>query len=401
MRIAIFHNQPGGGARRALHGFARELRQRHSIDVYTLTTADDVFLDDYEIADTVVRMPYAARKPIRFGLYANDVRRRRDFHDLVAVNVEAARRIDVGGYDVVLVDVCRYTLIPPILTQLRTPSVYYAHDPPARSASEDWTPAQSGWGRARDLWHKPFLDRQAKLLTEQQASAVRAATRVSTNSHYTAGRYRTAFGVEATVCPPGVDAASEMKRARNRKEVLAVGELEPHKGYPFLVDALACMEAGDRPTLRIVANRANPVERARLESRAREQRVRCVIELGLSHGALDDAYHRAGAFVFSAHSEPLGLAPLEAMAHGVPVVAVGEGGVSETVIDEVTGFLVPRDARQFASRLQELLGDELLARRFGSNGRAAIADRWNWTDRAAALDAVLEAAARREEVSAS
>ena len=41
VRIAVVHNQPSGGARRALHGFCAQWRDRHAIDVYTLETADD------------------------------------------------------------------------------------------------------------------------------------------------------------------------------------------------------------------------------------------------------------------------------------------------------------------------------------------------------------------------
>lgn len=399
MRIAIFHNQPGGGARRALHGFAGRLHRRHTIDVFTLTSSDQTFLRDEDIADTVVRFPYAPRKPIRFGLFANDVQRRRDFRDLIAANGAAAGRIDAAGYDVVLVDVCRYLLIPPILAQLRTPSVYYAHDPPARAGNEAWVVAQTRWGRARDLWHKPFLDRQARLVAEWQRAAVRNATSVCTNSSYTAAHYRDAFGIEAVVCPPGVDLAAKVDDERDCTRVLAVGEVEPHKGYPFLVDALARLDARVRPQLHIIAHRANPVEQARLELRAREKGVHCMIELGVTDAGLEEAYRRSGAFVFSAHSEPLGLAPLEAMAHGLPVVAVGEGGVLETVKDGVTGFVVPRDAQAFASRLQLLLSEEKLARRIGSNGRTMIEGRWSWPDRSAALEGALAAATRRAKVS--
>lgn len=62
---------------------------------------------------------------------------------------------------------------------------------------------------------------------------------------------------------------------------------------------------------------------------------------------------------------------MEAMACGVPVVATDVGGVSDVVVDGVTGFLVPpSDQRAFASALVSLLSDPAVASRMGAAGRA-------------------------------
>jgi glycosyltransferase involved in cell wall biosynthesis len=395
VRIAVFHNQPGGGARRALHGFVTELRPRHAIDVYTLTTADDAFLHDNDIATRVVREQYAPRRPVRFGLYLNDVRRARDLSDLVELNARVAARIDAAGYDVVYVDACQYTLVPPIVSSLRTPAVYYAHDPPARAVAEHWQPARTRWARLRDGWHKPFLDRNSERLAAFQRRSAHAAGAVVANSRHTASRFRGAFGVDARVCPPGVTVGEEPVTTARGGEVLSVGELEPHKGYPFLVDALARLDPSDRPALRIVANRANTVERQRLERRAARAGVTLAIDIGLPDDQLQRAYDRAAVFVFAAHEEPLGLAPLEAMARATPVVVVGEGGVPETVVDGVTGYVTPRDVDAFAGRLDALLHDEGQRGRLGANAREHVERHWNWPARAAALEHVLVEVAER------
>ena len=69
--------------------------------------------------------------------------------------------------------------------------------------------------------------------------------------------------------------------------------------------------------------------------------------------------------------EPLGLTPMEAQAAGKPVVAVGAGGVLETVVDGETGLLVPaRDAGAMADALLDLLRRPDRQRRMGEAGRA-------------------------------
>lgn len=402
MRIAVFHNQPSGGARRALHGFCRELRgdnsrSGNSIDVFTLSTADSEWLRDQDVADNVFVHELKREKPVRFGLYLNDLLRRRDLDELERVNAEIARAIDAGGYDVVLVDICRFTLVPAILSSLRTPSVFYAHNGPARLEGGEWDSPQTRWAAGRDLWHRPFLRAHERRIAGIQEAGARAATQVVANSQHTARRMRIAFGVDAVACPPGVELppTSSFPRAAPpgtlpipAPYVLSVGEIEPRKGFLFLVDAIGRVPAEIRPRLRILANRANPVERDHLEARSRELGVYLDVVVDPPQRELWRTYDQAEVFVYAAHNEALGLAPLEAMARAVPVVAVAEGGVTETVTD-ASGFLTRRDPGDFARRLTELLTAPTERVRLGAGGRQLVEQRWSWPERAAALDDVL------------
>lgn len=79
--------------------------------------------------------------------------------------------------------------------------------------------------------------------------------------------------------------------------------------------------------------------------------------------------------VFVLAAEPAGCpnASLEAMARGLPVIATDVGGISEQVVDAVTGRLVPRgDAAAFAAALVELASDADKRVTFGSAGRKRI-----------------------------
>ncbi len=398
MRIAVFHNQPSGGARRALHGFCSHLRAEHTIDVYTFTTADDTWLHDADVADRVVRSELRRRRPITAGLYLNDVARARDLSQLVAAYKDVAGRVDDAGYDVVLVDICQYTLVPSVLTDLRTPSVFYAHNGPAWLEDRSWDPPTDLRARTRDVWHRPFADALARRVVRIQADAARAASRVVTNSDHTARRLRAAYGVDAVVCPPGIDIPPVVPTPESAY-VLSVGEVEPRKGYAFLVDALACIEEPLRPPLRIIANRANPIELAQLVRRARGAGVNMEILVDPPASLLWSSYDESRLFVYAAHHEALGLAPLEAMARATPVVAIGEGGVAATVVPGRTGELTPRDPGAFGHAVRALLIDDGRRRRYGAEARRVAESNWSWPARAAALESLLVATAEQHQAS--
>ncbi|HEV7663631.1 MAG TPA: glycosyltransferase family 4 protein [Chloroflexota bacterium] len=175
-----------------------------------------------------------------------------------------------------------------------------------------------------------------------------------------------------------------------RHGVLFVGRLTPHKGVDRLLAALP-----DGAHLRLVGSSGHdalPPERdypALLRRLAADRDVDFV-------GTADDSdlpllYRSAEVFVLPSVertiygravkvSELLGLAVLEAMASGTPVVASRVGGVSEIVQDGVTGFLVPPDDQSaLHDRLALLLGDPALARRMGACAREVVLERFTWT----------------------
>src|SRR5690606_38167121 len=85
-------------------------------------------------------------------------------------------------------------------------------------------------------------------------------------------------------------------------------------------------------------------------------------------------YYAAGdVAVTTPWYEPFGLTPLEAMACGRPVVGSAVGGISFTVEDGRTGFLVPpRDPEALAARLTRLLTDASLRERMGRAARDRV-----------------------------
>lgn len=88
-------------------------------------------------------------------------------------------------------------------------------------------------------------------------------------------------------------------------------------------------------------------------------------------------YENCYAVLFMAENEDWGLAPLEAMAAGKPVIAVNEGGYTEAVQHGETGVLVDAAPTVIGAAMTELAEDEEMAAMLGKHGREVV-EKYTW-----------------------
>ena len=195
-------------------------------------------------------------------------------------------------------------------------------------------------GRLRSALVRPVM---AQLARWDRATASRV-TRFVANSAHVAGRIGRYYNREASVLHPPVDTGFFTPAAVHPEPYfLVVSALVPYKRIDVAIDAAT--RAG--VPLRIVGT--GP-DLARLRARG----GRDVQFLGaLDNDALRAQYQGARALVLPA-VEDFGIAPVEAMACGRPVIALGEGGATETVVPGVTGWLVAEQTPDaFASAMRD------------------------------------------------
>lgn len=393
MRIGIYHNQPPGGARRALYHLGCQLASRHEVDVYTLSSSAEDVLSSSDFARRIITQPFAPRPQVRFGLYLNDYRTWLDLRSLDQVSRQVAAAIDAEDYDVVLADVDRFIGAPFLLRYLQSPVLYYSHEPPRRFSEAECRPEAlplSRWERARLVWRRPASTVIDETCRRAEQINARGADAIVTNSHYNRGQIRRYYGVDASVCYLGVDGTRFRPQNADRiqDEILSVGALEPHKGFDFLIRGLA--RSRTHPRLRIVAGGGHPRMASYLESLAQDEGVELTIERNLSDQQLCDRYARATFVAFTPYLEPFGLVPLEAMASGAAVVGIDEGGVAESVRHEVSGLLVERNERALAEAIDRLMMDQRLRQTMGKNGRAIALEEWSWDAAGRRIESHLE-----------
>jgi glycosyltransferase involved in cell wall biosynthesis len=198
-----------------------------------------------------------------------------------------------------------------------------------------------------------------------------------------------ASGVEPDLFTPSTTtrAAARVRYgvADDMRLVVVVGALEERKGHAVLLDALSMLAD---PRLRVLCA-GEGAARAALEARR--------AALGLDDtvrflGRVDDIatlLAAADLMVMPSHQEGLGVAALEAMAAGVPVIASRVGGLPEAVQDGETGILVPPgDAAALALAIARLAADRTLARCLGDRGAARVHERFTMAGMANATQAL-------------
>ena len=228
--------------------------------------------------------------------------------------------------------------------------------------------------------------------TYPRATAIIALTETSANS------LRARFASPVQVIPSAVDVPplrSDREAAIGRRRIIGVGRLETEKGFDRLVDAFASF-SGDLPdwSLRILGEGSR---RGSLEQQIRD--------LGLSDRVTMPGWIRpvweelAAATIFALPSRYEGFpsALLEAMAVGVPSVAVDCASGPRAVIDDLnTGLLVANEVVGLSDGIRRLIADDELRERIGAAGQKVV-ERFAWDKMVDAYESVLlNAASQRE-----
>jgi len=167
----------------------------------------------------------------------------------------------------------------------------------------------------------------------------------------------------------------------NHLRVGMLGELSPVKGQKEFVRAAAIITAQLPNVEFLIAGQDNSADgeyrrelMQSIESAGLRQRI-SVIESRID---VAEFLSQLDVFVSASSSEAFGLAIVEAMAAGVPVVATATGGAREIITDNQTGRLVPvGDIDDLAKRIGELLADSAERKRLASNARKKTAEEFS------------------------
>jgi glycosyltransferase involved in cell wall biosynthesis len=385
MRIALFYNIPSGGAKRTIYESTKRLSTRHTIDVYTFTTAGHDFADIRPYANKYQCFEYhfAPLLGSPFGRF-NQAIRLSDLRRMDQSSKRVAQIIESRSYDLVYAHPCQVTQSPMILQHLKEiPTVYYLQEPPR--AFYEKKPIRPFY-KNNGSWFRSFLNNIDPLLLTYNSTMrkvdldnTRSANKVLVNSNFVSQVVKDIYNINPCLSYHGVDIEKfRIIPGEKRDMVLSVGSLTPLKGFDFLIKSIAHIPGKFRPPLVIASNFQMPEEKKYLEEMASNLEVELILLNNVADEELVALYNSTRLTVYAPIQEPFGLVSLESMACGTPVVAVREGGVQEAVIHEHTGLAVDRDPAQFAEAIQSLLSQPELVRQYGQNGREQVMQKWTW-----------------------
>jgi glycosyltransferase involved in cell wall biosynthesis len=261
--------------------------------------------------------PKIEARTIHTSFLQNVARKASDYRRLLPLYPRAARSFNLRGFDLI---VSSSHCVAKGVDARGIPHITYCH-----------TPMRYMWDRFDDYfpWSKPAQRIAASALRpwlQRWDRDTRGVTRFIANSRFVQKRIETYYGREADVVHPFVDEAFvEAPLEKEREDFhLIVSALVPYKRIELAIESGRKLEIiGGGPLRKKLEREAGPnvrflgtVSRDRIIERL--SRARSLILPGI---------------------EDFGITPLEAMALGTPVVALGQGGVLDTVVHGSTGIL--------------------------------------------------------------
>lgn len=388
MRIAVWYNLPSGGGKRALHDHVRGLVARgHQIEVWCPPTADRDYLPlGALVPEHVVDLEWPVRSSWT-DRWQITLQTQRELAAMDAHCRRCAEAISHGHFDVLFANSCQFFAASTIGRFVSLPSVLYQQEP-YRVLYEAmprlrWLapPMPRGSRLSRTALKAAFADwrriRNWRLQARAEVDNASAFTRILVNSRFSRENLLRAYGLDAGVCYLGIDAGHFTDRALPREDyVVGLGSFTPMKNVALVIEAIGRIQR-PRPALIWIGNMAIPRYLGEMTALAAEHGVDFRPLNRVADEVLIDTLNRATAMVYAPRLEPFGLAPLEAGACGVPVIAVAEGGVRETVEDGVTGLLVEHDPDAIGAAIVRLRNDPALARTLGTNARSVVETKWS------------------------
>lgn len=152
--------------------------------------------------------------------------------------------------------------------------------------------------------------------------------------------------------------------------VLSVGELNKNKNHRVIIRALGHLK--DNKIHYIVCGKGDQLEA--LQLLAKENGIEDYVHFLGYRTDVVDICSQADVFVFPSYREGLGLAALEAMYCGLPLITSNVRGPVDFMIDGETGYTCPQDAAAFADAIRKIKADATVRTRMGENNRKVVQD---------------------------
>lgn len=384
MKIAVWYNLKPGGAKRALYYQVKGLVERgHTVESWCPSTADRSFMPIGDLVEEkVLPMHWREYQPTK--LWAK-VLKYKNIPDKIRLmerhSADCAELIKARAFDVLFASPDYYLSAPMIGHYVDCPKLLYLQEPIRELyefGSDHPYIGGNSQGPLAVLEREIILSGFRKKARVEQENA-RAYDRILVNSHFSRESVAKCYGLDSSVCYLGIDAGFFKPGCGDKEnQVISVGSISKNKRPDLIIRAMGHLkDLGTR--LLWVGNFADQGFFGQMRQLAEKVGAKVEFCLSVSDQVLLGHLQRSRLMIYAPRLEPFGFAPLEANACGLPVVAVAEGGVRETVVNGVNGLLAGQSERDLAAAARKLLTDSDYLDKISKAAVMHVADNWSWS----------------------
>ena len=154
--------------------------------------------------------------------------------------------------------------------------------------------------------------------------------------------------------------------AENEKLLVYIGRMAQEKNIPFMIDCFEKIKT-EIPSRLMIIGEGPELESFVLYVKNKGLEKDIIFPGRVEYNEIPEYYAVAQAFIMTSTTEVKPLALLEAMASGLPIIAVNACGVSDTVIDGFNGLLTGENKEEFVNAVVKVISDETLLQKMSEN----------------------------------
>ena len=370
MKIAVWHNLPSGGGARALQNHLHGLISAgHEVEVWAANPTANGFIDIPQ-GVKLHTVPLVRHQKLSFIDKVSSIflKNDRNLKEMEKHSKQCAEEINAGNFDLLFANSCYYYAAPMIgryITNIK--KIVYLGEP-FRAFYEAqprhvWFPPESvegNWLR-RSYWSPFFADlwrvRNARVQMREERRNAKAFDKILVNSIFSQETVERAYNLGSEVCYLGINThLFKPTHSTTQNYVIGLGNFYQNKNPKLAIQAIAEIKE-NRPDLVWVANMIDDAYYHKQKQLAEELGVKLIIKKLVTDQELVNLLNGALCMIYTSRLEPFGFAPLEANACGLPVVALNQGGLRETIIQNMNGFLCSKNKFELAEKVQLLVND--------------------------------------------
>lgn len=347
MKIAVFHNLPGGGSVRVLSEHVEYLKSKgHDVEVFSICDKENTWVDKiftHEQKEIFVCPPENFILRMLWIIFT-----------LPTYHEKLAGQLNKDGYELLYVHHDKYTKSPYLLKYSKIPTLYFLHEPPR----EFYEPL-------RYFCEKPihylinFLRFPIKLIDRNN---VKATDIIITNSKYSKGVVKKVYGRESVVCYPPITGKHKIDSLK-KKQFLYIGGINKLKDPFFAFNTV-------KPFLNnykmIVVGDGSKEYLKKFKRITANSNIE-IITKHVTDKKLRKLYSDSIILLAPFQNEPYGLVSLEAQSFGCVPIVSDSGGLKETIKNGFTGIVTKKNEHDFNKAIREVINKNNYYQRHSSN----------------------------------